>query len=273
MKYLPLLAIFSLCVSLAQATPNVFTNPIGMEFVEIPAGAFMMGTENLEEAAAENPEDGIDIVRDETPIHRVELREPFFLGITEVTQKQWLEVMDTKPGPAEYWTTAEWQRLPVVSVSWQDVDRFILKLHERDPKTRYRLPTEAEWEYAARAGTQGLRPMTVKELPDYAWYIANSGDFPHPVATRKPNPWGLYDMLGNVWEWTQDWYTPNTYAESSTVNPQGPSDGGKRVRRGGSYHCPQHMVRPGYRGADTPEAVYSVIGFRLIATPAGTHHQ
>lgn len=158
MKNLPLFIVFSLCASLAQAAPNIYTNPIGMAFIEIPAGNFIMGTDNLEEAAAENSDDGLDIVRDETPVHRVELREPFFLGTTEVTQKQWLEVMDTKPGPAEYWTTAEWQQLPVVSVSWQDVDRFILKLHVRDPKTRYRLPTEAEWEYAARAGTQGLRP-------------------------------------------------------------------------------------------------------------------
>jgi formylglycine-generating enzyme required for sulfatase activity len=267
MKRISLLAVAGLFTCLAHAAPNVYRNPIEMAFVEIPAGTFMMDADNLDEAVAENPDDSLAAVQDESPAHRVELTESFFLGTTEVTQKQWLDVMGTKPGPEEYWTTAEWENLPVVSVSWDDVERFIGKLHERDPGSRYRLPTEAEWEYAARAGAQGLRPMTVERLPEHAWYIANSGDVPHPVATRKPNPWGLYDMLGNVWEWTQDRYAPDAYARAPVKNPAGPNDGGKRVRRGGSYHCPLHMVRTGYRAADTPDTAYAVIGFRLIAQP------
>jgi len=128
-------------------------------------------------------------------------------------------------------------------------------------------PSEAEWEYAARAGREGLRPVPVEQLGDYAWYIDNSGDELHPVATRKPNPWGLYDLYGNVWEWLQDWYAPDQYAHSERINPQGPEQGDKKTRRGGSYHCPLHLVRPGYRSADKPDVRYSVVGFRLVAEP------
>lgn len=273
MKTLLVLTVASLFTTLTYAAPDLYRNTVGMEFVEIPAGTFMMGTETLAEAVAENADAGVEVVQDEAPAHRVALTEPFYLGATEVTQGQWLTIMGTKPGPEEQWTSSNWQQLPVVSVSWLDIGGFLQKLHERDPDASYRLPTEAEWEYAARAGEPGLRPMPVKELPDHAWYIANSGDIPHPVATRKANPWGLYDMLGNVWEWTEDRYAPDAYEQSSAANPQGPNDGGKRVRRGGSYHCPQHMVRPGYRGAETPDSAYSVFGFRLVALPKQPHHQ
>jgi formylglycine-generating enzyme required for sulfatase activity len=152
-------------------------------------------------------------------------------------------------------------------VSWQDVQAFIESLSRRDPAYDYRLPTEAEWEYAARAGTEGNRPISEHELPEHAWFIANSGDNPHPVATRKPNAWGLYDMLGNAWEWTADWYAPQTYGQADRVDPTGPEDGRSRVRRGGSYHCPLWQTRPGYRQANTPETRYSVLGFRLVAEP------
>ncbi|MDT8388089.1 MAG: formylglycine-generating enzyme family protein [Thiogranum sp.] len=262
-----LLAPLILNASLVVAESDVYRNPVGMEFLEIPAGSFIMGTPDLDEAIAENPDGQIDTVRDEHPPHTVTFATPFYLGATEVTQGQWLEIMDTRPGPEAYWSDSDWQRLPVVSVSWHDAQRFIQRLQVRDPKTRYRLPTEAEWEYAARAGTQGLRPMTVQALPEQAWYIRNSGDVPHPVAGRAASSWGLYDMLGNVWEWTQDRYAPDYYARAADTDPQGPATGDKRVRRGGSYHCPLHMVRPGYRSADDPDAAYSVIGFRLVAVP------
>lgn len=271
MKAALLLVFAGLFTALVEAAPDRYRNPIGMAFVQVPAGTFTMGTPDLDEAVAENPEGGIDLVRDEQPAHRVSFAAPFYLGATEVTQGQWLEVMGTKPGPQDHWSDSDWQRLPVVSVNWHDVERFIQRLQKHDPKMRYRLPTEAEWEYAARAGTQGLRPVAVKELPEHAWYIANSGDVPHPVASRAANAWELYDMLGNVWEWTHDWYAPDAYAHAADTSPQGPEQSTKRVRRGGSYHCPLHMVRPGYRAADNPETAYSVTGFRLVTEPNAQH--
>ena len=249
----------------ADAGPLV--NELGMTFAAVPAGEFIMGTHDLEAAAMERPDGEIAQIRDETPPHRVRFPEPFWLGRTEVTQDQWLKVMGTRPGPEAHWQREDWRTLPVVSVTWFDVQRFITALEERTPGITYRLPTEAEWEYAARAGTQGLRPMPIDKLPDYAWYIENSGDVVQPVATRKANTWGLHDLFGNVWEWTADWYAPDYYANTPVVAPQGPADGNKKLRRGGSYHCSIHLVRPGYRSANAPTQAYSVVGFRLAAEP------
>jgi formylglycine-generating enzyme required for sulfatase activity len=218
----------------------------------------------------ERPEGDAGPIRDETPAHRVRITRAFQLGRTEVTQAQWLEVMGTRPGPEAYWVSADWQALPVVSVSWNMAQRFARALSELDPDHRYRLPTEAEWEYAARAGSRGLRPFPVEELERHAWFIQNSGDEPRPVATRAPNSYGLYDMLGNAWEWASDWYDADTYSEGLRVDPRGPGTGVARVRRGGSYHCPTHLVRPGYRAADRPERRYTVLGFRLVMEPVTT---
>ncbi len=258
-------------VWLAMTAPTAwaletYRNPLGMEFVALPAGSFIMGTQDLDEVILELPDGDAQQVLDETPAHRVEIAKPFYLGRTEVTQDQWLTVMNTRPGPADHWQHSDWRELPVVSVTWYDAQAFIRKLNELDRKVHYRLPTEAEWEYAARAGTQGMRPMPVDHLVDHAWYIENSGDEIQTVAGRAANAWGIHDLFGNVWEWTADWYAPDQYATSAKVDPQGPSKGGKKVRRGGSYHCQVHLVRPGYRSADNPEQTYSVVGFRLAAT-------
>ncbi|MEA2080104.1 MAG: SUMF1/EgtB/PvdO family nonheme iron enzyme [Pseudomonadota bacterium] len=250
-----------------RVDPGPLVNELGMAFVEVPAGMFIMGTHDLEAAAMERPDGELAQIRDEAPPHSVRFPEPFWLGRTEVTQGQWLEVMGTRPGPESEWQRDDWRTLPVVSVTWFDVQAFIAALEKRTQGISYRLPTEAEWEYAARAGTQALRPMPVEKLPDYAWYIENSGDVAQPVATRKANIWGLHDMFGNVWEWTADWYAPDYYVNTPAVAPQGQADGNKKVRRGGSYHCQVHMVRPGYRSADDPARTYSVVGFRLIAEP------
>ena len=101
-------------------------------------------------------------------------------------------------------------------------------------------------------------------MGDYAWFIENSGDVAHPVGSKKANAFGVYDMIGNVWEWTDDWYAPDIYTEDLRVDPKGPENGISKVRRGGSYHCPLHLTRPGYRGANKPEIGYEVVGFRLI---------
>jgi len=154
-----------------------------------------------------------------------------------------------------------------VGVSWPMARRFARELGKLDPAHRYRLPSEAEWEYAARAGDQSLRPSGSDDVEDEAWFIHNSGDEPQPVAGLRPNAFGLYDMLGNAWEWTRDWYAPETYAGGPSEDPRGPETGWKKVRRGGSYHCPLHMVRFAYRAADDPDSRYSVLGFRLVAEP------
>jgi len=177
----------------------------------------------------------------------------------------WLAVMGTKPGPKFHWQADEWQQFPVVDISWYEANEFIKTVNEMSSEYSYRLPTEAEWEYAARAGNTDLRPFSILAMDEYAWYIHNSNDEIQAVAQLEPNAWGLYDMYGNVWEWVSDWYSPTAYKTSSQVNPQGPRQGTKKVRRGGSFHCPPHMIRSAYRAANTPTASYSVTGFRLVA--------
>ncbi len=248
-------------------TREIIENDLGMRFVKIPAGSFVMGTTEPAAAAAEVPDPDPDYAGDETPAHEVIISSPFYLGQTEVTQGVWLEVMENRPGPAPWWEGEGWQRLPVAAVSWTMAARFVEELNRLDPAHRYRLPTEAEWEYAARAGTTGLRPVSREDLPDHAWYIANSGDHAHAVATREPNAFGLYDTLGNVWEWVADYYAPDTYTAAPRRDPEGPATGVSKVRRGGSYHCPVHQVRPAYRGANAPDVRYTVLGLRVVAEP------
>jgi sulfatase modifying factor 1 len=242
-------------------------NSLGMTFVFIPPDEFRMGT-SLDEAeiiAREMETPDASRFLDEAPVHRVIISTGFWLGESEVTQGQWHRLMGDKPGPAAGWEQPDWESLPVVSVSWDMAQQFLTRLNERDEQFRYRLPTEAEWEYAARAGSTATRPVPVEQLGDYAWFIENSGDVPHPVASRKPNAFGLYDMLGNAWEWVNDRYHPDTYTKATRTDPTGPAQGASRVRRGGSYHCPLFQTRPAYRSANAPDTAYSVIGFRVVA--------
>lgn len=255
------LITFSVCANETRR------NHLDMEFVYISPGEFQMGTrmDNAQMIEDEmlNPEPGV--FDDESPKHLVKISKGFWLQRTEVTQSQWQQVMENNPGPQEYWQRDDWRELPVVSVSWFMAQRFIEELNKVDKDFHYRLPTEAEWEYAARAGSDDVRPYPVSLLSEYAWFIKSSGDKPQPVATRKPNAWGLYDTLGNAWEWVNDWYSQDTYQKSSRTDPQGPAEGRSRVRRGGSYHCPLYQTRPAYRAANPPGTAYSVIGFRLVA--------
>ncbi len=256
----------------ALAAPDVIENSLGMRFSVLPAATFQMGTADLDDARFDHPEPDKADIADESPAHRVTLTAETRMGQTEVTQAQWLAVMQNRPGPAEHWRGEAWQDLPVVGVSWFMAQRFAEELSAIDPEYDYRLPTEAEWEYAARAGSSDLRPVPLQALESHAWYIHNSGDVPHAVATRQPNAFGLYDMLGNAWEWVGDRYARDSYRRraqggEAVIDPMGPSQGELRIRRGGSYHCPQHLVRPGYRTADPPGKRYSVLGFRLVALP------
>lgn len=242
-----------------------WSNSLDMEFVTLPAGSFVMGNTDIDDALFEMQDGDATSIRDELPAHEVRIPRAFRLATTEVTQAQWLALMGTRPGPNAHWARPDWARLPVVSVSWNDAMRFIAALNQREPGRHYRLPSEVEWEYAARAGSTGLRPFPREALPAHAWYLDNSGDVPQPVATRTANAWGLHDMLGNAWEWVADRYDEDAYrkARDSTVrSPDGDADL-RRVRRGGSYHCPPHWVRPGYRAADAPGTRYSVLGLRL----------
>jgi formylglycine-generating enzyme required for sulfatase activity len=213
----------------------------------------------------EIPEPEKNALADETPAHTVVISKAFYLAQTEVTQQQWHKVMENKPGPEQLWQRDDWQRLPVVSVNWTMAQRFVEELSKMDDTYRYRLPTEAEWEYAAKGGVNALRPVETDELEDYAWFINNSTDIPQPVASLKPNRFGVYDMMGNAWEWVADWYAADTYTKDQRSDPMGPAEGRSKVRRGGSYHCPLHLTRPGYRSANPPATRYEVIGFRIIA--------
>ncbi|HEU4886655.1 MAG TPA: formylglycine-generating enzyme family protein [Thermoanaerobaculia bacterium] len=189
---------------------------------------------------------------DQNPVHQVTISRGFELQATEVTQAQWTAVMGSNPshfrGP----------RLPVEQVSWNDAQEFIRRLNAHHPGKRYRLPTEAEWEYACRAGTTESRYGDIDAI---AWYDANSEQRTHPVGGKAPNRWGLYDMLGNVWELCADWKAP--YPAGPVTDPAGPPSGYYRVSRGGGWYDTRQAVNARFRSS--PEPVYrgNTLGFRL----------
>ena len=241
------------------STPSEFTNSIGMEFVLVPAGEFHMGSAH-EEAGS-----------DASPVTRVRLSRAFYMGKFEVTQSQWEAVMGSNP--AGFWACGA--DCPVDSVSWHDVQEFVRRLNQREDGPPYRLPTEAEWEYAARAGSSG--ELDAAEIGRMAWHAANSDRRTHPVGQKAANAFGLYDIVGNVWEWVQDWYGP--YRGGSVTDPTGPGTGSLRVARGGGY--PQHAQSwvATIRVAFPAQVRYSDFGLRLVReaddsgtqTPADDH--
>ena len=253
---------------LARNAADTITNGIGMEFRLIPAGSFLMGSPDSDREARDF----------EKPQHRVTISRPFYLARHEVTQAQWEAVMGSNPytldrsnpyyglpGMAERITRPDHP----ATVSWNDAQRFIARLNEREGGNRYRLPTEAEWEYAARAGTTTAYSFgdNAAELGRYAWYgedFATGGT--HPVGRKAPNPWGLYDIHGNAWEWVRDWYDPAYYANSPATDPQGPEQGGERVVRGGSWHTTATSWRTAFRRGYVPDYRGISIGFRLLRT-------
>ena len=231
--------------------PMVFD---GMEFVWVPPGEFQMGS------TSQHAYD------DEQPVTRVRLTKGFYLGKYEVTQAQWEAVMGNNPSGF----TDCGGDCPVEQVSWVQVQDFIGRLNARSGGGSYRLPTEAEWEYAARAGTttdtyagditqpEGNDPV----VDGIAWYRRNSGFRTHPVGRKAPNGWGLYDMLGNVWEWVGDWY--GAYPGGSVTGPSGPSSGSNRVVRGGGWRDFAETYRSATRGRSSPGGRRNSLGFRLV---------
>ena len=227
----------------------------GMEFVGIPPGEFLMGS------TSRHAEDK------EQPVTRVRISQGFYLGKTEVTQAEWQAVMGNNPS---YFSDCG--RCPVEQVSWEDVQVFMRRLNARSGGERYRLPTEAEWEYAARAGTTtdtyagdltepiGNDPV----LNRIAWYRDSSGRRTHPVGQKAPNGFGLHDMLGNVLEWVGDWF--GDYPGGTVTDPAGPGSGSYRVARGGNWFFPAGNCRSAYRRRYLPGPRTDILGFRLLRT-------
>ena len=224
------------------------TSPFGMQFETILSGSLMMGSN--------------DGSRDEKPVHQVNIKS-FQMMTTEVTQAQWKAVMGNNP------SKFKGDNLPVENVSWNDCQEFINKLNQRDPGKGYRLPSEAEWEYACRAGTttKYYSGDSESDLGRVGWYgfdKGNSNKKTHPVGQKSPNSWGLYDMHGNVWEWCADWYHKSYNSApadgSAWVSPSGQN----RVLRGGSWSFNQFYCRSASRYGLNPAHRYDYYGFRLV---------
>ena len=305
------------------APPQVIKNSLGMAFVRVPAGEFSMGSEESPEALARDypgyeRKRFLDLT-DEAPLHRVRITRPFYLGQHEVTVgqfRQFLQASGYMPesiadgtggygynaaydparsqrgdafegrDPKYSWRNpgfAQDDTHPVLNVTWNDAVAMARWLSQREGQT-YRLPTEAEWEYACRAGSTtrypgGNDPRSLLKTANTfdadaavhwpAWQARalpghDGHAFTAPVGSFAPNAFGLYDMLGNAWEWTADWHGEDYYAQSPTNNPPGPESGSVRVRRGGSWHTWALYARCGYRNWNTPETRYTLVGMRLL---------
>lgn len=220
-------------------------NGIKYNMVWVEGGTFRMGATS---------EQGSEI-SDEKPVHSVTLS-GYYIGKTEVTQALWQAVMGSNP------SYFEGDDLPVEQVSWDDCQEFIRKLNSLTGQN-FRLPTEAEWEFACRGGnnSRGYKYSGSNYIDNVAWYDGNSGDKTHPVATKSPNELGIYDMSGNVWEWCADWY--GDYSSGRQTNPKGPYGGSLRVGRGGSWFIYAGFCRSSYRISFVPTFRYYYLGLRL----------
>jgi len=223
---------------------DVIVNSIGVKLAYIPAGVFEMGS-GVDESGRQ----------DDELLHRVELTRAFRIGVTEVTQAQWEAIMGFNR------SNFKGENLPIEKISWRDVVSFCKKLSEKEGKV-YRLPTEAEWEYACRAGSMS-RFSGTGDIDDMAWYAENSGDKTHPVGEKGANAWGLYDMHGNVSEWCGDRYRAD-YPEEDVVDPNGPAEGKYRVVRGGSWSSFERACRCAARSSVPVSYQLKQTGFRVL---------
>ena len=230
-----------------EANSGKFTvNGVSFEMVRVEGGTFRMGATAEQEDEANS---------DEMPVHSVTLSS-YYIGKTEVTQALWQAVMGSNP------SKFKGADLPVECVSWNDCQEFIQKLNSLTGQN-FRLPTEAEWEFACHGGnnSRGYKYSGSNNLGSVAWYDGNSGNKTHPVGTKAPNELGIYDMSGNVWEWCGDWYA--NYTSNSQSNPKGPQSGSYRVFRGGGWNCYVRGCRSSYRPGDFPSYRYDILGLRL----------
>ncbi len=231
----------------ATSGKMLITLPTGQSFtmIYVEGGSFVMGCTSEQSDCFDN----------ERPAHRVTV-DSYYIGETEVTQELWTAVMGSNP-------SFKGTQRPVDNVCWHDCQDFIRKLNQITGKN-FRLPTEAEWEYAARGGkkSKSYKYSGSNTIDNVAWYTNNSGNQTHNVKTKFPNELGIYDMSGNVWEWCQDWY--GYYANSPQANPTGPSSGSYRVLRGGSWYSSAQYCRVAIRGNGTPSLRYDDYGFRLV---------
>ena len=241
---------------LAQA-PKEITNSIGMKLVLIPKGTFMMGSPESEQGRQ----------KDETQ-HEVTISKDYYLGVYEVTQAQYEKVMGKNPSHFQGAIVGnENADLPVDNVSWNDAVEFCKKLSDLPEEKKagrvYRLPTEAEWEYACRAGSKTAYSFDDEEglLPEYGWFDRNSSNRTHTVGLLEPNAWGLYDMHGNVWEWCSDRH--GDYPKGAVSDPTGPKEGSGRVYRGGSWRIEAALCRSADRLRSVPSYRLRNFGFRL----------
>ncbi len=237
--------------SLARPTiqlPSI-RNSVGMDFVLIPAGEFHMGSENGRKG--------------EKPVHLVRISRSFYLGKCPITQAQWQAVM--RENPSHFISDPN---RPVESISWYEAQAFLQQLGDQEIQS-YRLPTEAEWEYAARAGatTAYCFGDDPGRLSDYGWYDRSSGKITHPVGRLKPNAWGLHDIHGNVWEWVQDWYDEAYYQGSPMDDPKGPEKTNSKVIRGGGWHNLPGSLRVSARLENDPSNRFDGVGFRIVMLP------
>ncbi|MDR1974471.1 MAG: formylglycine-generating enzyme family protein [Bacteroidales bacterium] len=226
---------------------------LNFDMVAVEGGTFTMGCTS---------EQGNACPGNESPSHSVTLSD-FYIGKYEVTQKLWWDVMGSWPGTAPSSSYGVGDNYPMYYVSHDDIQSFLTALNQKTGKT-YRLPTEAEWEYAARGGSQSqhYKYSGSDSIGDVAWYWDNSSETSHEVGTKAANELGIYDMSGNVWEWCSDWW--GSYSSSSQTNPTGPASGSGRVHRGGGWHHDAPYCRVAYRYNFAPSYSNNRLGFRLV---------